>query len=189
MGVYKYIKDSWNAKTDRKKLLAQWRKEPATIRIEKPTRLDRARSLGYRAKQGIFVVRQRVERGGRMREKPAGGRRPKRATRRKTLKLNYQTIAEQRANKKYPNCEVLNSYFVGKDGNNYWYEIILIDRAHPAIISDYSLSKIALQRGRVFRGLTSSAKKTRGLLRKGIGAEKLRPSKSAAWRRKQKSKF
>ncbi len=184
MGIYKYIKDAW-PKQDTRKLLEKWRKEPATIRIEKPTRLDRARSQGYRAKQGILVVRQRVKRGGRMREKPAGGRRPKRATRRKTLKLNYQTVAEQRANKKYPNCEVLNSYFVGKDGNNYWYEVILIDRAHPAILADPFLSKIARQRGRVFRGLTSSAKRTRGLFRKGIGAEKIRPSKSAAWRRKE----
>ena len=35
---------------------------------------------------------------------------------------------------------------------------------------------IAHQRGRAFRGLTSAGRKMRGLLNKGRGAEKLRPS-------------
>jgi len=185
MGIYKYIKKAWPPE-NLTKLMEKWREEPATIRIEKPTRLDRARTLGYRAKQGIIIVRQRVERGGRKREKPSGGRRPKRARLRKIVHLNYQTIAEERANKRFPNCEVLNSYFVGKDGKYYWYEVILVDRSHPAVISDRILSKIAKQRGRVFRGLTSSARKTRGLLKKGFGAEKLRPSKTASWKKKEK---
>ncbi|KKT75754.1 MAG: 50S ribosomal protein L15e, partial [Candidatus Peregrinibacteria bacterium GW2011_GWA2_44_7] len=40
------------------------RKEPVTLVLEHPTRLDRARSLGYKAKQGCIVARQRVGRGG-----------------------------------------------------------------------------------------------------------------------------
>ena len=69
MGIYKYIRDAWAQPKDTlgaqyRQYLIQWRTEPATLRIERPTRLDRARSLGYRAKQGIFVVRQCVTRGG-----------------------------------------------------------------------------------------------------------------------------
>ncbi len=164
--------------------LIQWRTEPATLRIDHPTRIDRARSLGYRAKQGILIVRQRVPRGGHRKPFPSGGRRSAKWTTRKSLMLNYRTISEQRAAKKYPNCEVLNSYEVGKDGRNYWYEVILVDRAHPAIKSDPTLSWITHTRGRVFRGLTSSGKASRGLYNRGKGAEKLRPSRTANRKRR-----
>ena len=64
-----------------------------------------------------------------------------------------------------------------------WYEVILVDRDHPSIQKDKDLGPIARQRGRVFRGLTSAGKKTRGLRKKGIGAEKVRPSIRANKRR------
>ncbi|UTY62056.1 MAG: 50S ribosomal protein L15, partial [Marine Group I thaumarchaeote] len=41
-----------------------WRKQNAITRIDKPSRLERARRLGYKAKQGIVVVRMRVGTGG-----------------------------------------------------------------------------------------------------------------------------
>ena len=54
-----------------------WRKEDAATRIERPSRLLRARRLGYKAKQGIIVIRMRVGSGGMRRQRPRGGRRPK----------------------------------------------------------------------------------------------------------------
>ena len=75
--------------------------------------------------------------------------------------------------------EVLNSYFLAKDGTYSWYEVILVDREHPAVKADKQLSGIAKQRGRVFRGLTSAGRKMRGLRWKGKGAEKVRPSANA----------
>lgn len=164
MAIYKYIRKAWkNPKQNLPELyrerLIQFRREPATLRLERPTRLDRARALGYRAKQGILVIRQRVSRGGRLKPKHRAGRRPKKMSRRKNLDLNYQQVAEMRANQKYKNCEVLNSYLVSKDGKYYWYEVILVDRAHPAIMSDKNLAWISKEKGRVFRGLTSSRKK------------------------------
>ncbi|MFT4304074.1 MAG: 50S ribosomal protein L15e [Candidatus Woesearchaeota archaeon] len=187
MGLYKYLRESWKSprknilKTDLKERLIQWRKEPVTVRVERPTRLDKARSLGYRAKQGIIIVRQRVVRGGRMTEKPAGGRRSKRMSRRKDLTVSYQTIAETRVADKYLNCEVLNSYYVAQDGKYYWYEIILVDKNHPAIRKDKTLSWISTTKhtNRTYRGLTSSAKKSRALRNKGKGAEKARPTQKA----------
>ncbi|MCK5626760.1 50S ribosomal protein L15e, partial [Candidatus Bathyarchaeota archaeon] len=35
----------------------KWRREPAILRVEKPTRIERAKRLGYKAKQGFVVVR------------------------------------------------------------------------------------------------------------------------------------
>jgi len=166
--------------------LLQWRREPVTIRIEKPTRLDRARSLGYKAKQGFLVVRQRVKRGGHTRPKDImrAGRRPRHSRRVMILGKSYQQIAEERAHKKYPNTEVLNSYEVAKDGISYWYEIILIDKAHPVIRADKNINWIVenKHKGRVYRGLTSAGRKSRGLRRKGTGAEKIRPSLRAKGR-------
>ena len=166
MSMYKYVREAWKKpKTNMPELwrsrLIAWRKEPACIRLDKPTRIDRARSLGYKAKQGYIVVRQRVIRGGHKRPMIKKGRRSKRYHQTKNLDLSYQTIAERRADKNYPNCEVLNSYYVAKDGRYYWYEVILIDRAHPAIKADKRINWISNQKGRVHRGLTSSAKKSR----------------------------
>jgi len=191
MAIYKRIRELWNQPKKNmpeayRERLILWRREPATLRLAHPTRLDRARSLGYRAKQGIFVVRQRVIRGGRMRERPAGGRRPHTSRRLKILEMNYGRVAEQRVQKKYPNCVVLNSYNLAEDGIYKWYEIILVDKAHPAILADKKLSWVAnpVHKGRVYRGLTSTGRSTRGLLNKGAGAEKLRPSRAANLRRK-----
>ncbi len=54
-----------------------WRKENAITRIDKPSRITRARRLGYKAKQGIVVVRMRVGTGGMRKQRPRAGRRPK----------------------------------------------------------------------------------------------------------------
>ncbi len=181
MGLYQSLKLTWRSDEFRsllRKRLVEWRKEPATLRVHRPTRLDRARTLGYRAKQGFIVVRQRVKRGGRMRPDIRKGRRSKHNRQRKILSLNYQVVAEGRAASKFPNLEVLNSYFLARDGNHYWYEVIMLDKQHPAIISDPVVSWVASpkSRRRVFRGLTSAGRRSRGLMHKGMGAEKLRPS-------------
>lgn len=181
MGMYKYLAAAWRKPSKEqgaayKKNLIEWRAEPVTQRLEYPTRLDRAHALGYKAKQGYFVVRQRVTGGGKMRPKPAGGRQSKKYTRQHVVHLNYQTIAERRANDKFVNCEVLNSYWVGKDGNNYWYEVIMVDTSHPSITSDPNINWICNQTKRAYRGLTSAHRKSRGMRAKGRGTEKARPS-------------
>ncbi|MBN1503263.1 50S ribosomal protein L15e [Candidatus Woesearchaeota archaeon] len=190
MGIYSYIKELWKQPKKNmpelwKERLIKWRKEPVTVRIDRPTRLDRARALGYKAKQGYIMVRQRVNRGGRTREKIRHARRPKTRRHRKIVAKSYQQIAEERANRKYVNCEVLNSYWVAQDGKHYWYEVILLDKAHPSIMKDKATRWVAepQHRGRVFRGLTSAGKKSRGLRHKGKGAEKVRPSLRANKRR------
>ena len=189
MGIYQQIRKIWNSKPDEfrqlnRERLIRWRREGSTVRVQRPTRLDRARALGYRAKSGVVVVRQRVIRGGRRREDIKGGRRSKANRRLKILDKNYQSVAETRAARKYPNMEVVNSYYLAKDGMRYWYEVILADPENPEVKGDRNLSLTVKNRRKAQRGLTSSGRKSRGLRRKGKGSEKLRPSRSASVRRK-----
>ena len=191
MGYLKYLKKIWRkpdeeAKQLRKKRLIAYRREPVTIRVEKPTRLDRARALGYKAKQGFVIVRQRVLRGGHKRPGDQKGRSPSKNRRNLVLSKSYQQICEERANKRYTNCEVLNSYFVAKDGMHYWYEVILIDRTHPQVLANSNLKNLVKKKGRTFRGLTSAGRKSRHLDAKGKGTEKHRPSKTAVFKKKQR---
>ncbi len=159
--------------------LIKWRKEDNYSTIEHPTRLDRARALGYKAKQGVTLVRVRVRRGGLRKRRIAKGRRAKRkGILRITMKKNTQRIAEERVGKRYPNMEVLNSYPVGQDGMHRWFEVILVDPYNPSVQSDRHLNWLSNQvhSSRAFRGLTSAGKRGRGLRWKGKGVEKVRPS-------------
>ena len=45
----------------------EYRQLPSLCRVPRPTRPDKARRLGYKAKQGFVVYRVRVRRGGRKR--------------------------------------------------------------------------------------------------------------------------
>ena len=193
--AYKYIAEAWKKpeKSFVKELMRQraieWRKQPATVRIESPTRLDRARNLGYKAKQGFVLARVRVRRGGMRKTRPKAGRRPKRmgVTKYKPAK-SVRLIAEERATKNFPNLEVLNSYWVWEDGRFKWFEVIMVDPNHPAIKSDKNVNWICedVHHGRAFRGLTSAGKEVRGLRYKGRGAEKVRPSRRAVRKRKER---
>jgi large subunit ribosomal protein L15e len=186
-GLYHYLREAWK-KPDIKVLrerMIEWRKSPRFVRVEKPLRLDRARALGYKDKKGVTVIRVRVLRGGHKRSRPIRGRRSKRMHTRKNLKMNYKWIAEQRVAKKYPNLEVLNSYQIGKDGKNYFYEVILLDPERPEIKSDSTKNWVGkpANRGRVFRGLTSAGKKSRGLRATKSKSHKVRPSVRAGGRK------
>src|SRR3989344_386460 len=178
-GMYYHLRQAWK-KPDmivlRQRMIA-WRAGDSITEVEKPLRLDRARALGYKAKKGFFVARVKILRGGRKRTRPKKGRRSKRMTNRKTLKMNYQWVAEQRAEKKYPNLVVLNSYMIGKDGIHYFYEVILVDPQRPEIKSDPVINWICdpANKNRAMRGITSAARKSRGLRKKGPEL-KVRPS-------------
>ena len=184
--MYDYIQEAWKKPDESyvRKLnwqrMITWRREKTVTRVEFPTRIDRARNLGYRAKQGFVVVRVKVRRGSLRKKRFDGGRVPsKMGVKKITSSKSIQRIAEERVAKHYPNCEVLNSYWVGEDGKHKYYEVILVDPHHPVIKADPKINWISEKqhRGRVYRGLTSSGKKGRGLLYKGKGAEKVRPSK------------
>jgi large subunit ribosomal protein L15e len=159
MAMHKFLADIWKKPKQNpvyKKRLVQWREEPTVNRVEKPTRPDRARSLGYKAKQGFVVVRVRVPKGRRKRPAFKGGRRPKRRGRFFSLDKPKQAVSEEKASRKFRNMEVINSYWAGEDGNYEWYECILLDRDHASVKSDRERKWIteSQHRGRAFRGLT-----------------------------------
>jgi len=185
-GLYHYLREAWK-KPDKKTLrerMIDWRKSGVFTAVEKPLRLDRARALGYKDKKGFVIVRIRIKRGGHKRPRPNKGRRSKRLHARKTLKMNYKWIAEQRVARKYKNLEVLNSYNIGKDGIYYFYEVILVDTKRNEIKNDKTINWItnSANKKRPMRGLTSAGKKSRGLRSKNP-TNKSRPSVRAGKRR------
>ena len=134
MGMYKYITQGWNNREKDelerylRQLVIKWRREPTVHRIDTPTRIDRARALGYKAKQGYVIVRVRIRKGGARKRRPRAGRRPRAlGVTRYTRGMKLKHIAELRAMKKYPNLHVLNSYYVWEDGMHHWFETILRD--------------------------------------------------------------
>jgi large subunit ribosomal protein L15e len=182
---YSHIREAWEDPDDGQladlqwQRQQEWRDQGALERIERPTRLDKARSLGYKAKQGVVVVRASIRKGGARKQRFTAGRRSKRqGVTRITRRKNLQRVAEERATRKYRNLRVLNSYSVGQDGRQKWFEVILLDPHHPAIENDDDLNWICddSQRGRAYRGLTNAGKSNRGLDQKGKGTEHNRPS-------------
>jgi len=144
--LYRYISKNWeeNLKA-RSKIIKDkaytWRREPAIFRIDKPSRLDRARKLGFKAKQGFIMLRVRVGRGGMRKSRPKAGRRPKHlGVVRIKAAVSMQQVAAGRVSKKFPNMRVMGSYLVYRDGKNQWFEIILVDPDHPSIKADSDLS-------------------------------------------------
>ena len=191
-GLYQHVRETWKQPKEatphmfRQTRMAQWRREPVNCKIERPTRIDAARRLGYKAKQGVVMIRTRIRRGGLRKGKIHMKRKPSKAGIKKiTMAKNTQRMAEERVARHFPNMEVLNSYWVGQDGKHKFYEVILIDTHHPAIIADKQLGVFSgangnkSHRGRAFRGKTSAGKRGRGLHNKGKGAEKLRLSLKA----------
>jgi large subunit ribosomal protein L15e len=140
--MYSHIAETWktmlkNRSPELKRKAYTLRREPTVNRIEHPSRLDRARAVGYKAKQGIIVVRIRVGRGGMRKQRPVAGRRPKHiGVVHIKQKISMKRVAERRVNEKYLNMKVMGSYMIYQDGMYSWFEVILADPSHPAITKD-----------------------------------------------------
>lgn len=174
--MYSYIRKAWKRPDEGYtsdlmwRRLQGWRREPAIKRVDRPTRLDRARSTGYKAKQGYAVARSRVRRGARRKPRFGAGRKPsKMGVVKITPGKSLQRIAEERCARKYPNMAVLGSYWVGQDGGHKWFEVVMADPDHPAV-------EVEVPRDAPYRGKTPAGKKGRGLGKKGKGTESTRPS-------------
>lgn len=167
--LYEQIKENWRGKGDesehlKKQRLIQWRSQHTVEKIEHPTRLDRARSAGYKAKQGYVMARVKIVRGGRTRPRYHRGRKPSKAGMTEfTPSKSLRWSAEEKAQRKFPNCEVLNSYYAGEDGRYMWFEVVLVDKNHPNILNSTKTGWVSDQRRRAFRGLTSAGKSGRNL--------------------------
>lgn len=169
MGAAKYIKkafqNEWKGVKDasydyasmmRQRGLEYRNDELAIVKVDSPTNLPSARSVGYKAKPGIFVIRVRVRKGTGTHHRPKNKRRPKRMGQAKlSRKLSTQSMAEQKASKRFENSEVLGSYKVAEDGKWHYFEVVMADRTASTIINDKNLSYLAKgQQGRAERGKT-----------------------------------
>lgn len=182
MGMYRQMQDTFVSEYKErsqqyKDRIIKWNADSPIVRIEKPTNIARARELGYKAKQGVVMARVRVLGGKKMRPQVGGGRKPSKSGRYFSRRKSVQAIAEERVAKKFTNCEVLNSYFVGEAGAKKFYEVILLDRSSPVVLADPQYRGVVVQDRRAERGLTRSGRKHRGLMHGGFGTEKFRPSK------------
>jgi large subunit ribosomal protein L15e len=95
----------------------EYRQYPMVLRVSRPSRPDKARRLGYKAKQGFVIYRVRVRRGGRKRKIRKGRVHGKPATQGvNALKFqrSLRSVAEERAGRRCGGLRVLNSYWVAQ---------------------------------------------------------------------------
>lgn len=167
----------------------EYRQLPKIYRVNNPTRPDKARQLGYKAKQGYVVYRVAVRRGGRKRQVPKGivyGK-PKHHGIFVTAVRNLRSVAEERVGRKASNLRVLNSYWINQDATYKYYEVLLVDPSHNAIRNDPRINWIVdnVHKHRELRGLTSAGKSYRGLRAKGHKRHaSIGGSRRASWKRR-----
>ncbi|KAJ1736397.1 60S ribosomal protein L15 [Coemansia sp. Benny D160-2] len=174
MGAYKYLEELTKKKqSDVMRFLLrvrcwEYRQLNAIHRASRPSRPDKARRLGYKAKQGYVVYRIRIRRGNRKRPNPKGqvyGKPVHQGINELKLQKSKRAVAEQRVGKRCANLRVLNSYWVNQDSTFKFYEVILVDPSHKGIRRDPRINWIAkaVQKRREARGLTSAGRKSRGI--------------------------
>lgn len=194
MGAYKYLEELWKKKqSDVLRFLLRvrcWelRQLPAVHRATHPTRPDKARRLGYKAKQGYVIFRVRVRRGGRKRPISKGivyGKPATQGINQLKWERSLRSKAEERVGRRCGNLRVLNSYWINQDAAHKYYEVILVDPSHNAIRNDPRINWIAdpVHKHRELRGLTATGKKSRGLSGKGAKHNAARPSRRRNQRR------
>ena len=132
MGAFKYIRENeksiYRDKDRQRELVYALARSSSIERPDGPTKLAKARSIGYKAKRGYIVVRVRVNKGSFRRVRPVHARRPSKTGIYYNLSISKKKIAENRAAKRYPNMDILGSYFLGDNGKYQWYEVVMHDR-------------------------------------------------------------
>mmetsp|Transcript_14638 Transcript_14638/g.30665 ORF Transcript_14638/g.30665 Transcript_14638/m.30665 type:complete len:205 (+) Transcript_14638:93-707(+) len=194
MGAYKYLQELWRKKqSDVMRFLArlrnwEYRQLPTIHRCSRPTRPDKARKVGYKAKPGYIVYRVRVKRGDRKKRVAKGivyGKPVHQGVKKWKAVRSLRCLAEERIGRKCGGLRVLNSYWVAQDACHKWFEVVLCDPFHKCIRDDPRINWICknTKKHREMNGLTGAGRKSRGLLHKGRRATKLRPSYRAAYKR------
>jgi len=174
MGASKYVQEIWRKKQSEvmRFLLRvrtwQYRQLSSIHRVTHPTRPEKARRLGYKAKQGYCVYRVRVRRGGRKRPVVKGqtyGKPKGHGVNELKFERSLQSVAEERVGRKCGGLRVLNSYWVGEDSTYKYFEVILVDPSHKTIRTNPDDQWICKPQSkhREMHGLTSAGRKSRGL--------------------------
>merc|ERR1719461_2214331 len=146
--------------------LRSWhfRQLPAIHRASRPSRPEKARLMGYKAKQGYVVYRVRVRRGCRKRLAPKGatyGKPVHEGVNQLKFQRRIQSVAEERAGKALGGLRVVNSYWAAEDSTYKYYEVVMVDPVHKVI--------------------TSAGKKSRGLGKGHRFTQTIGGSRHKAW--------
>merc|ERR1712086_1030362 len=200
MGAYRYLQELWKKKQCETMQFVlrlrtwEYRQLPTLHRVTRPSRPDKARRLGYKAKQGVVVYRVAVRRGSRKTNTPKGivyGKPKRQGINQMKSRKNLRSIGEERVGRAIGGLRVLNSYWVGQDGTYKYFEVICIDTAHNGIRNDPRINWIVapVHKHRELRGLTSAGKSSRGLRGKGNKHKQMRPSIGACWKRRNTLKL
>lgn len=200
MGAYKYLNELWRKKQSDvmhfvlRMRAWEYRQLPVVHRCTKPSRVEKARRLGYRAKQGFVVYRIRIRRGGRKRQIRKGqvcGKPKNEGVNHLKAYRNLRSVAEERVGRKANALRVLSSYWVAEDATFKFFEVICVDPQHQAIRNDARINWICndVHKKRELRGLTSAGKKYRGLKVRGNKDNKKRPSRRANYLRRNAVKL
>lgn len=202
MGAYKYLEELYKKKqSDALRFLLrircwQFRQLTAIHRATRPTRPDKARRLGYKAKQGYCIYRVRVKRGGRKRPVPKGatyGKPTNMGVNQLKWQRSLRSLAEERAGRKCGGLRVLSSYWVCQDATYKYFEVIMVDPSHKAVRRDPRINWICapVHKHRELRGLTAAGRKNRGTAKGhrfnssgGLGS-----SRRATWKRHNTNKL
>ncbi|GAA6058679.1 hypothetical protein JCM10212_003367 [Sporobolomyces blumeae] len=191
MGAYKYISELHKRKqSDVLRFLLrvrcwEYRQLNVCHRASRPSRPDKARRLGYKAKQGYVIYRIRVRRGNRKKPVHKGatyGKPTNQGVNHLKFQRSLRSTAEERVARRCGGLRVLNSYWINQDGVYKYYEVILVDPHHKAIRRDARINWICnpVHKRREARGLTSAGKQNRGI---GKGHRHNHQPKSAQWRK------
>jgi len=194
MGASSFVNEIWRKKqSDIMSFLLQlrsweYRHYPSIQRVKSPTRTEKAKKLGYKAKQGFIVYRVRIRRGGRKRPVKKGityGKPKGHGVNELKFNRNKRSLAEERASKICGNLRILNSYWLNEDSVYKYFEVIFVDPNLKTIKRSPRINWIckASFKHRELRGITSAGRQSRGLRRKGHRANKIRPSVSSAWKK------
>ncbi|RUP22102.1 60S ribosomal protein L15, partial [Jimgerdemannia flammicorona] len=171
--AYKYLEELYKKKqSDVLRFLLrvrcwEYRQLNVIHRASRPSCPDKARRLGYKAKQGYVIYHIRVRRGGRKCPTPKGvtyGKSVNMGINQLKYQRSLKTTAEERVGRRCGNLHVLNSYWVNQDSTYKFYEVILVDPFHKAIRRDTRINWIAnpVHKHCEARGLTAIRKKNRG---------------------------
>ncbi|KAI3705916.1 hypothetical protein L1987_76165 [Smallanthus sonchifolius] len=141
--AYTYVSELWRKKQSDVMRFVQrvrcweYRQFPSVVRVTHPTRPDKARRLGYKAKQGYVIYRVRVRRGGRKRPVPKGivyGKPTNQGVTQLKFQRSKRSVAEERAGRKLAGLKVLNSYWLNEDSTYKYFEKVQSDKSKSEIL-------------------------------------------------------
>ena len=196
-GAYKYVEELWKKKqSDVLRFLQrvrvwEYRQLPSVVRVTRPSRPDKARRLGYKAKQGFCICRARVRAGPQEAREQGHPLRQARAPGCEEAEIRAQPAIGRggarraRPLRRAPRAQLVLAQrrFVYK-----YYEVIMVDPMHKVVRNDPRINWICnpVHKHREIRSLTAAGRKYRGLGGKGHNYNKARPSKRGTWKRNQK---